>query len=313
MRVVSAEEVHATLDFPALVDALAAMFRLGAKAPLRHHHTVEVPGAPNATLLLMPAWQPGRAFGIKTVTVFPGNAARSLPAVMGQYLLLDAMTGAPRALIDGTALTLRRTAAASALASRFLSRRDAASLLMVGTGALAPHLVRAHCAVRAIKQVAIWGRNAEHARAAAAKLDLADIAVAAVEDLERAVADADIVSCATLASQPLIHGRWLKPGQHLDLVGSFTPAMREADDDAVRRSAVYVDTRMGAMKEPGDIVQPLESGVLEAKAIKGDFFDLCRGAALGRTDPATITFFKSVGTALEDLAAARLLAERLGA
>jgi ornithine cyclodeaminase len=313
MRVVAADEVHATLDFPALVEALAAMFRAGAKAPLRHHHTIEVPGGPNATLLLMPAWQAGRALGIKTVTVFPGNAARSLPAVMGQYLLLDAMTGAPRALIDGTALTLRRTAAASALASRFLSRRDAASLLMVGTGALAPHLVRAHCAVRPITQVAIWGRNAEHARATAAKLALPDVTVSAADDLEQAVSAADIVSCATLASEPLIRGRWLKPGQHLDLVGGFTPAMREADDDAVRRSTVYVDTRTGAMKEPGDIVQPLESGVLDAKAIKGDFFDLCRGAVLGRTDAAAITFFKSVGTALEDLAAARLVAERLGA
>jgi len=313
MRVVAADEVHATLDFPALVEALAAMFRAGAKAPLRHHHTIEVPGEPNATLLLMPAWQAGRALGIKTVTVFPGNAARSLPAVMGQYLLLDAMTGAPRALIDGTALTLRRTAAASALASRFLSRRDAASLLMVGTGALAPHLVRAHCAVRPITQVAIWGRNAEHARATAAKLALPDVTVSAADDLEQAVSAADIISCATLASEPLICGRWLKPGQHLDLVGGFTPAMREADDDAVRRSTVYVDTRTGAMKEPGDIVQPLESGVLDAKAIKGDFFDLCRGAVLGRTDAAAITFFKSVGTALEDLAAARLVAERLGA
>lgn len=313
MRVVTADEVHTTLDFPALIEALAAIFRAGAKAPLRHHHTIEVPGSPNATLLLMPAWQAGRALGIKAVTVFPGNAARSLPAVMGQYLLLDAMTGAPRALIDGTSLTLRRTAAASALASRFLSRRDAASLLMVGTGALAPHLVRAHCAVRPIGQVAVWGRNAEHARATAAKLALPDVTVSVADDLKQAVSAADIISCATLANEPLIRGRWLKPGQHLDLVGGFTPAMREADDDAVRRSAVYVDTRTGAMKEPGDIVQPLESGVLEAKAIKGDFFDLCRGAVLGRTDPAAITFFKSVGTALEDLAAARLVAERLGA
>ena len=313
MRIVSADEVHASLAFPALIDALAAMFKAGAQVPLRHHHGIAVPGAPEATLLLMPAWQPGEALGIKIVSVFPGNAAKNLPAVMGQYLLLDAATGASKALIDGTALTLRRTAAASALASRFLSRAEAAHLLMVGTGALAPHLIAAHCAVRPIRRVSIWGRNAGHAHAAAAKMTLPGVSVSAVPSLENAVAEADIISCATLASAPLVHGRWLRAGQHLDLVGGFTPAMREADDDAVRRAAVYVDTRAGAMKEAGDIVQPLASGALAAEAVKGDLFDLCRGTAPGRGDAGAITLFKSVGTALEDLAAAKLVAERLGA
>jgi ornithine cyclodeaminase len=313
MRVVSAAEVHASLDFPALIDALAAMFKAGAEVPLRHHHGVAVPGASEATLLLMPAWQPGEALGIKIVSVFPGNAAKSLPAVMGQYLLLDATTGAPRALIDGTALTLRRTAAASALASRFLSRPDSAHLLMVGTGALAPHLIDAHCTVRPIRRISIWGRNAGHAYATAAKIALRGVSVTAVPSLEHAVAEADIISCATLASEPLVHGRWLRAGQHLDLVGGFTPAMREADDEAPRRAAVYVDTRGGAMKEAGDIVQPLASGALAADAVKGDLFDLCRGTVPGRSDAGAITLFKSVGTALEDLAAARLVAERLGA
>jgi ornithine cyclodeaminase len=313
MRIVGADEVHASLDFPALIDALAAMFEAGCEVPLRHHHGIAVPGAPEATLLLMPAWQPGAALGIKIVSVFPGNAARSLPAVMGQYLLLDAATGAPKALIDGTALTLRRTAAASALASRFLSRPESAHLLMAGTGALAPHLIAAHCAVRPIRRVTIWGRNRDHARAAAAKIDLPGIATTVAAKLEDAAAEADIISCATLATAPLVHGRWLRAGQHLDLVGGFTPAMREADDEAVRRAAVFVDTRGGAMKEAGDIVQPLASGALTAGAIKGDLFDLCRGTAPGRGAPGEITLFKSVGTALEDLAAAKLVAERLGA
>jgi len=313
MRVVAAAEVHQSLDFPALIDALAAMFKAGCEVPLRHHHGIAVPGAPAATLLLMPAWQPGAALGIKIVSVFPGNAARSLPAVMGQYLLLDATTGAPKALIDGTALTLRRTAAASALAARFLSRADAARLLMVGTGALAPHLIAAHCTVRPIKRVTVWGRNPEHAQATAAAIGLPGVSVAAATSLEAAVGGADIVSCATLANAPLVLGKWLKPGQHLDLVGGFTPTMREADDEAVRRASVYVDTRAGAMKEAGDIVQPLASGALEAEAVKGDLFDLCRGTARGRSDARQITFFKSVGTALEDLAAAKLVAERLGA
>ena len=317
MRVVSADEVLKALDFPSLIDALAMAFKTGAEVPLRHHHAVSVPGAPEATLLLMPAWQAGAALGIKVVTVFPGNAAKSLPAVMGQYLLLDATTGAPKAMIDGTALTARRTAAASALASRFLSRPDAAHLLMVGTGALAPNLIVAHCAVRPIKRVTVWGRNLDHAKAVAAKLEIDGVSISASGNLEKAVAAADIVSCATLATEPLVRGVWLKPGQHLDLVGGFTPAMRESDDEAVRRAAAYggvfVDTRGGARKEAGDIVQPLKNGTLKEDAVRGDLFDLCRGKAPLRRDPAAITFFKSVGTALEDLAAARLVAERLGA
>lgn len=313
MRIVTADEVHANLDFPALIGALAEMFAAGCEVPLRHHHAVAVPGAPEATLLLMPAWQPGAALGIKIVSVFPGNAARSLPAVMGQYLLLDAANGAPRALIDGTALTVRRTAAASALASRFLSRPESAHLLMVGTGALAPHLARAHCKVRPIRRVTIWGRNPEHARAAAAKLAVPGVAVNVAGDLASAAGEADIISCATLSAAPLVRGSWLRAGQHIDLVGGFTPAMREADDEAVRRAAVFVDTRGGAMKEAGDIVQPLASGALKPEAIKGDLFDLCRGTAPGRSTPGEITLFKSVGTALEDLAAAKLVAARLGA
>ncbi len=313
MRVVSAAEVHRTLDFAALIEALAAMFKAGCEVPLRHHHAIAVPGAPDATLLLMPAWQTGAALGIKIVSVFPGNAAKQMPAVLGQYLLLDPTSGAPKAMIDGTALTLRRTAAASALASRFLSRPDAAHLLMVGTGALAPHLVAAHCTVRPIRRVTVWGRNAEHARTMAAKLDLPGISVSVAAELESAVAAADVISCATLATAPLVLGRWLRAGHHLDLVGGFTRSMREADDEAVRRAAVYVDTRAGAMKEAGDIVQPLKSGALEAEAIKGDLFDLCRGTVPGRADAQAITLFKSVGTALEDLAAAKLVAERLGA
>ncbi len=317
MRVVSAAEVHQSLDFPALIEALAAMFKAGCEVPLRHHHGVAVPGAPDATLLLMPAWQPGAALGIKIVSVFPGNAAKSLPAVMGQYLLLDAATGAPRALIDGTALTLRRTAAASALASRFLSRADAAHLLMVGTGALAPHLIAAHCRVRPIRRVTIWGRNPEHADTAAAKLALPGISVTVARELSNAVGEADIISCATLATEPLIKGDWLNSGQHLDLVGGFTPVMREADDTAVWRAVcdgmVYVDTRAGAMKEAGDIVQPLAREILKPEQITGDLFDLCRESVPGRTDYDAISLFKSVGTALEDLAAAKLVAERLGA
>jgi alanine dehydrogenase len=301
MRVVAAEEIHGALDFPSLVEALRDMFRRGCETPLRHHH-----GVPGGTLLLMPAWQSGGPIGVKIVTVFPENARRSLPSVAASFLLLDGDTGTPMALLDGPSLTLRRTAAASALAADYLARADSTRHLMVGTGALAPHLVAAHRAMRPISETRIWGRNPEKAAALAQRLGAAPVA-----DLARAVAEADIVTCATLAHEPLIRGEWLRPGTHLDLVGGYTPDMREADDEAVRRARVYVDTREGATREAGDIVQPLRSGVLAADAIAGDLFALTRGSALGRGSADEITLFKSVGTALEDLAAASLAMARL--
>jgi len=312
MRQFDAAAVERLLGDAALIEAIATLFRDGADVPLRHHHTIATDGA-DATLLLMPAWRNGRHLGIKIVTVFPDNGRRDLPAVIGQYLLLSAQTGEMLALMDGTALTRRRTAAASALASRFLSRRDSFRLLMVGTGALAPHLIRAHAAVRPIREVAIWGRTPARAQALAERFATGDLAhlgldVHVADDIERTVAAADIVSCATLAQEPLVRGDWLRKGQHLDLVGGFTPAMREADDQAVRRARVFVDTREGAGKEAGDIVQPLRSGALAADGIVADLFELCRGEKRGRGSAGEITLFKSVGTALEDLAAAELVA-----
>jgi ornithine cyclodeaminase len=310
MRIIGATEVHAALDFVSLVESLRQMFRSGCTVPVRHHHGVEVPGAPEATLLLMPAWQSGQHIGVKMVTVFPSNAERSLPSVMGIYVLLDGKTGEPLALIDGPALTLRRTAAASALAASYLARADCERLLVIGTGALAPHLVEAHASVRPIRNVLVWGRNQEKAAKLAHRLDRRTMKVAATDDLAAAVRGAHIITCATLSTAPLVLGQWLPLGVHLDLVGGFTPQMREADDEAVRRARVFVDTRAGALKEAGDIVQPIAGGVLSEDDVAGDLFELCRGVKAGRRYHDQITLFKSVGTALEDLAAAQLAFER---
>ncbi len=306
MRTLGAAEIDAALEIEALIDALRRSFRAGAVVPVRHHHRVEVPGAADGTLLLMPAWQAGGHMGVKVVSVFPDNARRGLPSVLGAYLLLAAGTGEVLALLDGPMLTLRRTAAASALAASYLARRDAARLLMVGTGALAPHLVRAHAAVRPIGEVRIWGRTPSKARALAQRLDAVGLAAEATDDLAASVPAADVITCATMAIEPLIEGAWLRPGQHLDLVGGYRPDMREADDEAVRRATVFVDTRAGACTEAGDIVQAVAGGALDADTIAADLFDLCRGDHPGRRDDDEITFFKSVGTALEDLAAAEL-------
>jgi ornithine cyclodeaminase len=306
--VVGDEELAAVLDDRSLVECLREAFREGAESPLREHYDVGAPGT-EGTLLLMPAWQPGRSLGVKVVTVFPGNVARGRSAVQGSYLLLDAQTGTPRALMDGAALTRRRTAAASALAATYLARADSATLVMVGTGSLAPHLVAAHAAARPIREVRVWGRSPEKAAALAARLDRPGLRVTAAKRLEEAVRAADIVSCATLSAEPLLHGPWLRPGTHVDLVGGFTPAMREADDDAVRRSRVFVDTP-AALEEAGDVVQPIARGLLRAEDV-ADLFDLVRGARPGRQGSDEITLFKSVGVALEDLAAARLAFARL--
>jgi ornithine cyclodeaminase len=310
MEIVDAATVERRLGFPALIERLRATFAADLAVPVRHHHTVPVPGGADGTLLIMPAWEAGAHLGIKVVTVFPDNAQRSLPSVLASYLLLSAQTGETLALLDGRIITLRRTGAASALAASYLARPDAAHLVMVGTGALAPHLIAAHAAVRPLARVTIWGRTAAKAQALAQQLAGRRYTVTATDDLEAAVRGADIVSCATLSKDPLVRGAWLKPGAHLDLVGGFTPAMRETDDDAIRRAAVFVDTRAGASKEAGDIVQPLASGVLTPEAIRGDLFDLACGRSPGRTDSSQITLFKSVGCALEDLAAAQLAYER---
>lgn len=312
MRIIDADSAARALPYDALIEALRAMFREGCTVPLRHHHGVEVPGKAEATLLLMPAWTPGGYIGIKMVTVFPSNGEKGLPAIMGQYLLLSGETGEVLAMIDGQTLTARRTAAASALAASYLAREDAEKMLMVGAGALAPQLIRAHLAVRpSLNRIAIWARDKAKSQALADRMAAeTGRAVTAASDLETAARQADLISCATLSKQPLVQGAWLKPGAHLDLVGAFTPEMRESDDEAVRRASVFVDTREGALKEAGDIVLAVKSGALTPDAIRGDLYDLTRGTAKGRRTADEITFFKSVGTALEDLAAAQLAYSR---
>lgn len=310
MRVIGAAEVDVALDYKPLVERLRQAFRSDIAVPLRQHYAIPTYGEADATLLVMPAWQVGRHIGIKIVTVFPDNAAKSLPSIMGAYLLSDGKTGAPLALIDGPSLTVRRTACASALAANYLARQDAERLLMVGTGAMAPHLILAHASVRPLSNVLIWGRNYDKARRLAARLDRGRLRVAATDDLEGAARGAHVISCATMSSEPLILGEWLQPGTHLDLVGAFKPTMRECDDTAVLRARLFVDTREGALTEGGDLAQPLAAGLITADDIAGDLFDLTRGDRAGRRYYDQITLFKSVGTAIEDLAAAQLTVQQ---
>lgn len=308
---ISSDAINAKLDYPSLIAALKTAFASNWTVPVRHHHPISIPGEADQVLLLMPAWEGGKSVGVKLVTITPGNGARNLPAVQGIYLLLDGATGIPKVLMEGTTLTVRRTAAASALAASYCARKDASVHLMVGAGALSRPLIEAHRAARPIRKTLLWARKPEQAEAKAAALGKAGIAVEVAHDLEAAARQADIISCATLSSEPLIRGAWLKPGAHLDLVGAYLPELRESDDEAVQRATLFCDTRGGALKEGGDLVQPLKAGIIKESRVVAELADLCKGKHPGRKREDEITLFKSVGTAVEDLAAAKLMLERM--
>lgn len=310
MRVVSSEEVALALPWVPLIDRIGRCFVEGVEAPPRHHHAMHRPDG-EATMLLMPAWEADGYIGMKMVNVFPQNANQGLPAISGIYLLCEGAHGQPVACIDGSELTRRRTAAASALAARALARADAETLLVIGTGKLAPMLIEAHAAVRPIRRVRVWGRNPDKAaRIVDAYSDRFDCAV--VEDLALATGEADLISCATLSDQPLVLGEWLRPGTHLDLVGAFKPSMRETDAQCLAGNEVFVDTYAGARGEAGDILQAVDEGAFDFADIHAEMAELLRGDRPGRSGDDAITVFKSVGASLEDLAAAIEVWERVG-
>lgn len=299
--------VDQALPFPALIEALRRGFAEGCEAPVRHHHAVPRSTAPDATLLIMPAWQRDRRLGVKIVQVSPGNEARGLPTVDGLYLLFDATTGTPLAVMDGKAITERRTAATSALAASYLARADAAHHLVIGAGAVAAMLVPAHAAIRPIRRVTLWNRHPAKADLLAERLAVAGFTVAVTTDLATALGEADIISAATMSADPLVLGRLVEPGAHVDLVGSFNPGLRESDDALMARASLFVDTRGGALAEAGDILQAIASGAIDATAIRAELAELCRGEHPGRRCADEITVFKSVGAALEDLVAANFV------
>ena len=320
MQILAASDIAAAMDYSGLTRALGEAFRSHYVTPVRHHHTISLPDQADATLLLMPSWTNaeevgtslGGFVGIKMVSVFPDNEARlGKASILGAYLLLDQQSGEILALMDGPSLTVWRTACASALAADYLAKSDADNLLMIGTGALSEHLIRAHAAIRPIRKIRIWGRSGAKAARLAESISDLGLDIDVTEDRAGAVADADIISCATMSSIPLVEGTWLKPGAHLDLVGAYRPDMRESDDACIKRARVYVDTLAGASKEGGDIAQPLKSGILQQDDIRGDLFGLSSGTCAGREQGDAITLFKSVGTAIEDLAAAKFVYEKL--
>jgi ornithine cyclodeaminase/alanine dehydrogenase-like protein (mu-crystallin family) len=308
MKILDCATTRDALPFPALIAALREMFIDGCNVPLRHNHKIAT-ASEEGTVLIMPAWQEGRYLGIKTVNVFPGNASRGLPGLHSTYVLYDAQTGAPLAQMDGNEITSRRTAAASALAASYLARENASRMVLLGAGRVGSLVPQAYRAVLPIREVEVWDSNRAASERLVARLVELGLDARTVENLPESVAAADIVTCATLATEPVVRGEWLAPGSHLDLIGSFTPAMREADDACFANAQIFVDTAE-AFQKSGDLLGPLQRKVIADPERWPTLETLCRGEAQGRTAGAQRTVYKAVGSALEDLAAAVLVHER---
>lgn len=316
MRIFSKSDIAKLAPHGEVVEALREAFRGTFHTPPRHHHIIERDGADTATYLLMPSWTEMREggrngyVGLKTVLVLTDNARRGWPTIQANYLLQSGESGETLALMEGREITARRTAAAAALAADYLARKDAANLLMIGTGTLAPHVVAAHAAVRPIRTVQLWNRSRAKAEALGERLSASGLDVSIPSSLEVAAGEADIISCATTSTTAILKGQWVRPGTHIDLMGAFRPDMRETDSEAVRKARVFVDTREGAASEAGDLLQAEAEGAFSMNSIAGDLTELARGIVSGRESDAEITLFKSCGTAIEDLATAIMIYEK---
>ena len=313
MNIIDAARMQAATSYPDLVEWLRTshLDTIDAMDDLLMTQPAAAGGAD--TLLIRAAWQRGKHIGVKLVTVFPANAGGALPSIQAVYLLFDAENGQPLASLDGTELTYWKTAADSALGAQFLAREDAASLCMIGAGAQAPHLIRAHCSVRpSIERVTIWNRTRAKAEALAAAAPVDGVAFEATTDIEAACRGADVITAATAAEAPLVHGDWLRPGQHLDLVGGYKPEMREADTGAFERARVFVDARETTIGICGDLIEPIREGRFNADAIEGDLFDLCRNGMPRPRTTDDITLFKNGGGGHLDLMTAGYYVDRTG-
>ena len=305
---IDAEEVARRTPWPELIDAIRAAFREGGVSPVRHHHSIPGKGRDDITLLLMPAWNPAGSFGVKLASISPSNAGIGMPTLHGVYVLFGRDTGTPLAVLDAGSLTARRTAAASALASQRLSRAASSTLLVIGTGRVARQLIAAHCSVRPIREVRVWGRSAEHAEEAIEEVSReVDADCRVVTGIEEGAAGADIISSAIPTEAPLLRGHFVGPGTHVDLVGAYMPEMCEADPELIAMAGqVFIDTMEGAVTEAGDLIQAAEIGAFSFDDVAGDLYCIAASNGSLRKDTDEVTLFKSVGAALEDLAAAEL-------
>ncbi|GJM31839.1 MAG: ornithine cyclodeaminase [Saprospiraceae bacterium] len=308
MHQLTKKQVNNLFDYEEFIPFLESFLCKEITSPNRMHYSIPVSQSKNATLLSMPAWSVDEYIGVKIVNVFPDN--QELPTINGSYLLMSGRTGELLCIIDGLALTQKRTAAVSALASHLLSPKEVTTFCMIGTGNLSHELIKAHHSVRSFSKVMIWGRNFDKAKSKADSLELKGTEIRPIADKAVGISQADIISCATLSATPLIDGTMLKENVYLDLVGSFKPESREADDHCVQNANIYVDT-FKALEESGDLYIPLKKGLISQQDIKSDLVTLCKMASTNQKPDDQKTFFKSVGFAAPDLAAATYLYEKL--
>lgn len=309
MKIFSAEQVHETLSYPGFIDTLASTFGSNFTMPPRQVMPLNPDGPGHDAFAMLPAWN-DEVIALKAFTYFPENQAPDL-TVYAQILLFSRSNGLPLALVHGTSVTYRRTAGVSALASRFLSREDSEEMLLINTGRLAPFLIDAHASIRPLKRIRIWGRNPKKAKQLAEHLgkDRPNLEITSVTDIETGCATADILVCATNSPEPLVHGAWVKPGTHTDFLGNHHPDKSECDSALVEKSGVWVDSKTNCFREAGEILVPIAEGNITKDHVLGDLAMLCRGEAPTRSSDQQITLFKSVGSALGDLAGARAVWE----
>lgn len=310
MKIIDAEATRDALSFERVIPTLRDAFLSNAEVPARHVHYIESHEA-RGTSLIMPAWNSQGYFGVKVINIFPENTKLGIPGLHSTYNLYSSVTGVPLAHVDGDVITGFRTAGAAAVGASYLSREDSKTLLILGSGRIASLVASAMATVRPIETVLIWNYRYESAVRLAESLGSQQkfqVQPVPVEDLESAVAQADIISCATLSTSPIVSKDWMRPGTHLDLIGSFQPDMIEAHPDCFKDTTVYVDTDEAPTKA-GDLLGAFKAGTLTKEDIKGTLFDLVHKRQPGRTSSSEITVFKAVGSALEDLAMAAMVYE----
>lgn len=311
MKIVSACDIERTLNFPDLIAALRTAFAGPACSPRRDLYRLAENDASRDALGVMPAWN-DEAIGVKVFTYLPDNAMHGRQILHSNILLFTRKTGEPLGLVEGATLTCWRTAAVAALAADYLARREARRLLVCGTGNLAPYMILAHAAVRAYDSIAVWGRSRDKVERtiAAVHARRPELNCRSAGPLQAEAHEADVISCATGATEPLILGEWVRPGTHADFCGNHERKHRECDAALVVSSRVYVDSRANALNEAGEILIPMSENRIGENHLIGELADLCSGRIAGRQGREDITLFKSVGTALSDLAAANLVLQR---
>jgi ornithine cyclodeaminase/alanine dehydrogenase-like protein (mu-crystallin family) len=307
--VISGDDVRRLLTMERCVElidtAMRTVSRGGAQLPLRIG--APIPGG-NVVAVMPGVLDEPAVAGAKVIAVFPNNSQRGLPSHRGVVVLFDIDRGAPLAIIDATAITGLRTAAASAVATHALARADAASLAIIGNGEQAAAHLRAIAVVRPLKSVRVWGRSMERAQQFAhQERPHSPVPIDVAATVEQAVADADIVCTTTSAREPILQGAWLRPGSHVNLVGASAATAREADDELVKRAAFFVDFRGSALAQAGELLGAF--GKDAAAHIRGEIGEVLSGAKAGRTSREQITVYKSLGIAAQDLAAAQYVYE----